>query len=160
MPVSPDHLAEREYHHLFPTSLLRDAGLSDSDAYLAVNCSLITWRTNRTISNKRPVEYLRERAEATELGESEIAARLRTHLVPYDKFAAAEGDSNIADAYRRFVVSRSRVIRNALELVWLGIDIGDLSPLFDDSDQEPPQVSPMAGDEETQSGVDPALPRG
>ena len=31
-------------------------------AYRAVNCALITWRTNRTISNKDPIAYLKERA--------------------------------------------------------------------------------------------------
>jgi len=41
----------REYHHLFPASTLEDAEIPDSQIFLALNCALITWLTNRTISN-------------------------------------------------------------------------------------------------------------
>jgi len=40
----------REYHHLFPVSLLEDAEIPDEQVFRALNCALVTWRTNRTIS--------------------------------------------------------------------------------------------------------------
>ncbi|MGH9892431.1 MAG: GmrSD restriction endonuclease domain-containing protein, partial [bacterium] len=41
----------REYHHLFPASTLEDAEIPGEQVFRALNCALITWRTNRTISN-------------------------------------------------------------------------------------------------------------
>lgn len=130
-----EHLAEREYHHLYPASLLRDAGLSDADAYLALNCALITWRTNRTISNKLPVQYLRERIEGSALGNDEIRSRLRTHLVPFEELQAADGAADIIAAYQHFIGVRARIVHKALARVWDGADIGDLGPLFEVYDE-------------------------
>jgi len=53
----------REYHHLFPVSTLEDAGIEDDKIYRSLNCALITWLTNRTISNKDPIIYLETVAE-------------------------------------------------------------------------------------------------
>ncbi len=58
----------REYHHLFPASTLEDAGIPREQIFRASNCALVTWRTNRTISNKDPVAYLKERADNSALG--------------------------------------------------------------------------------------------
>ena len=77
----------REYHHPFPASTLADAGIPGDRIYRALNCAPITWRTNRAISNKDPIAYLKERAENSALGEAELRRRLRTHLVPYSELA-------------------------------------------------------------------------
>ena len=70
--TSKDH--PREYHHLFPASTLEDAEVPDEQVYRAPNCALITWRTNRTISNKDPIAYLKERADNSALGEPSYIA--------------------------------------------------------------------------------------
>ena len=80
--ITPTTVERREYHHLFPRAYLRDRGVSEAEADNALNCALITWRTNRTISADEPVKYLRERAEASELGEPELRLRLRSHGIP------------------------------------------------------------------------------
>lgn len=86
------NLERREYHHLFPDALLTGpGGLDSSRSYRAVNCALITWKTNRKISAKEPLAYLRERVELSTMGEDEIRRRLRTHLIPFDELAAAGG---------------------------------------------------------------------
>jgi hypothetical protein len=86
-------LRKREYHHLFPASLLeKEAGLGSRDIYRALNCALITWKTNRTISAKEPMVYLRERIERSELGEEEIRRRLATHYVPFNELAVGGWD--------------------------------------------------------------------
>lgn len=89
----------REYHHLFPASTLEDAGIPNEQISRAVNCALITWRTNRTISNKDPITYLRERADNGALGQEELERRLRTHLIPFKKLAV--GYDGLSDNERR-----------------------------------------------------------
>lgn len=92
----------REYHHLFPDSTLEDAGVADEQSYRALNCALITWRTNRVISNKDPIRYLRERAKNAIMGELELRHRLRTHLIPYSTLAV--GYEGLSDDERRIRV--------------------------------------------------------
>lgn len=60
-PISAANVMKREYHHLFPARLLSDAGI---DPNLALNCALITWRTNRTIGRIDPIAYLNARTES------------------------------------------------------------------------------------------------
>jgi hypothetical protein len=83
-PISSENIAKREYHHLFPVAWLREKGMVEEAAYTALNCILIKWKTNRVISSKEPLKYLRDRCEASTLGENEIRRRLRTHFVDFD----------------------------------------------------------------------------
>ena len=46
--------------------------------YLALNCPLVTWKTNRTMSAKAPSAYMHERMC---VGEDEISRRLKSHLI-------------------------------------------------------------------------------
>jgi hypothetical protein len=80
-----ERLKNREYHHLFPDSLLRDDGhLTEKERSRALNCVLITMNTNRNISAKEPLKYLAERVDRAELGESVVRDRLRSHVVPFE----------------------------------------------------------------------------
>lgn len=83
-PASYDSLKAREYHHVFPDALLSEAGI---ESYLALNCALITWKTNRTIGRKDPLEYLRDRVQWSD--EANVNQRLETHLLDYPMLAAA-----------------------------------------------------------------------
>ncbi len=83
-PVTYDSLKSREYHHLFPDALLSEA---DIPSYLALNCALITWKTNRNIGRKDPLAYLQDRVNWST--EEDVRARLRTHLIDYETFSAA-----------------------------------------------------------------------
>ncbi|MDQ7994088.1 MAG: hypothetical protein AAGC63_16790, partial [Propionicimonas sp.] len=84
-PISSANIAKREYHHLFPDKLLSDAGI---EASLALNCALITWKTNRTIGRLDPIKYLEARVKAAP-EPTEVKDRLESHLVPYELLAAA-----------------------------------------------------------------------
>lgn len=77
--------SRREYHHLFPDALLKDAAI---DSFLALNCALITWKTNRTIGRLDPIKYLEQRAEKAP-DARDVEDRLATHLVPYSELASA-----------------------------------------------------------------------
>jgi len=82
--ASYDALKTREYHHVFPDALLQEAEIN---SYLALNCALITWKTNRNIGRKDPLEYLKDRVEWSD--ESSVSQRLNTHLLDYNMLAAA-----------------------------------------------------------------------
>jgi hypothetical protein len=110
----------REYHHLFPASTLEDADIPDDQIYRALNCALVTWRTNRTISNKDPIAYLRERADNCALGEDELKRRLRTHLIPYARLAVGysgmsdyERRRRVKNDYETFLSARAEILAKA-----------------------------------------------
>jgi hypothetical protein len=105
--VSPANVGHREYHHLFPVAFLADQGIPEWEVSAALNCALITWRTNRTISAKPPVDYLRERTEGAALGEEEIRHRLASHLVGYDDLV--RGD------FGAFLDHRAEEIQSVME---------------------------------------------
>ena len=117
-------ILQREYHHLFPDSILTGEGrLSAEESFRALNCVLITWKTNRKIAAKTPLVYLRERINAAALGEAVLRSRLRTHLVPFDLLAASdwtaltdEGTkaSAIRTSYEAFLQARAILIQGPL----------------------------------------------
>ena len=115
----PEHLLHREYHHLFPDSLFQEsAGLASSESYLALNCALVTWNTNRNISAKSPLKYLKERVEQAALGEPEVKSRLLSHLIPFDTLANAGFDgleggalaAAITTRYDAFLAERAELV--------------------------------------------------
>ncbi|HVE87389.1 MAG TPA: DUF262 domain-containing protein, partial [Myxococcales bacterium] len=126
-PVDAAHLSKREYHHLFPDALLSgDGSLEDHRIYRALNCALITWNTNRNISAKEPIRYLKDRVERAHLGEAEIVARLATHIIPFDKLNVGgyadvqdpeERQKRIEEDYETFLDARATLIREAMKKV-------------------------------------------
>jgi hypothetical protein len=117
-PASYDSLKAREYHHIFPDALLQEAGIN---SYLALNCALITWKTNRSIGRKDPLEYLKDRVDWS--SEADVRQRLKTHLLGYDTLAAAryvdESDkplteealvAKLAPEFQAFLESRARCV--------------------------------------------------
>ena len=98
--VAASNVGSRHYHHLFPEALLKNDGQIDWGIYRALNCALISWNTNLSISAKEPLKYLRERVEPAVLGETEVRARLKSHLIPYDQLNVG-GYSAIAEAHER-----------------------------------------------------------
>lgn len=83
-PVSYESLRRREYHHIFPDALLQEA---DIDSFLALNCALVTWKTNRNIGRKDPLAYLQDRVEWSDA--HTVRERLRTHLLDFESLSRA-----------------------------------------------------------------------
>ena len=110
--ASRTNLARREYHHLFPDALLKRRGVPDDRIYCSLNCALVTWRTNRTISDKEPERYLAERLDGTELGETEVTERLASHLIPYREMVAGDYDS--------FLKARASRVADAMTIICNG----------------------------------------
>ncbi|MDF1595721.1 MAG: DUF262 domain-containing protein [Acidimicrobiia bacterium] len=122
-PATREQLPRREYHHLFPNSLLVNQGqVSEAESFRALNCALITWKTNRDISAKEPVRYLRDRIDRGDLSEQDLANRLATHVIPYDQLNVG-GYSSFADEteradhiradYGAFIDARAELIAKA-----------------------------------------------
>ena len=115
--VSRANLAKREYHHLFPEGHLRDLHVADDRIYRALNCAVVTWQTNRAISDKKPERYLAERRERTKLGAPEIRARLASHLIPYDEMVAGD--------YEAFLAGRADLVHAAMTTLCTGAGLGE-----------------------------------
>ena len=136
-PANWKSLSRREYHHLFPSALLKSEGwLDDSHVNLALNCALVTWNTNRNISAKEPMGYLRERVERSSLGEEQIRHRLRSHIIPFDELNVGEYSSitdeekrskRIRSDYENFIHSRALVVHRVVRKLcdgeeWNGLE--------------------------------------
>jgi hypothetical protein len=116
-PATRESVKGREYHHLFPDStLIKKAQLPPEHSSRALNCALITWKTNRKVSNLSPLQYLEDRIDASQLGENEIAARLDSHLVPWGHINKSgpyeEGcdPRSIQDDYSSFLQARANLV--------------------------------------------------
>lgn len=112
--ATASRLRQREYHHLFPVSVL-GGDRSDERVNRALNCALITWRTNRNIAAKNPRDYLEQRTQAAELGEQEVRTRLESHLVPYQ--------SLMSDDYETFLFKRAEIVAERMERLAQGENV-------------------------------------
>ena len=115
--VSFESIQKREYHHIFPSTLLSEADLHSDHA---LNCSLITWKTNRIIGRKDPLDYLKERVQWAD--EVAVSNRLKTHLVSYELLSKAhyqglEGEelrSKLESDFNVFMRDRAQLIHQAV----------------------------------------------
>ncbi|MCD6297734.1 MAG: hypothetical protein J7M30_11320, partial [Deltaproteobacteria bacterium] len=112
--VNRKNIKTREYHHLYPDDFLKKKGLNEKETYKALNCALITWKTNRLISNKEPLKYLLERANASSLGEDEIKFRLSTHLVDYETLKTGD--------YTKFIERKAIDVKKLVEKLCKGTE--------------------------------------
>lgn len=100
--VTRSNLAKREYHHIFPIAHLTRLGIPTDLASLSLNCALVTWKTNRNISDKQPERYLAERRDGTGIGDEEVKERLASHLIPYAEMVGGD--------YTGFLATRATLV--------------------------------------------------
>lgn len=106
-PVSRSGLKKREYHHLFPNAWLERNGHTNDVIFRSLNCALVSWRTNRSISDKTPSQYINERMEASSLGDEEIYRRLDSHLIPRQPIKH--------DNYETFLTERAKLVLSQMK---------------------------------------------
>lgn len=111
--LTRENISSREYHHLYPRAWVKSKGYSEDIANRALNCILITWKTNRDISAKEPTKYLKERAKYSELGDAEIRRRLATHAVDFDLLNAGDYDA--------YLQSRAKSVEKAMKDLCNGV---------------------------------------
>lgn len=152
LPVSFNSLRTREYHHVFPDALLQEAGIESS---LALNCALVTWRTNRHIGRKDPLKYLQDRVEWVD-DEHVVRQRLQTHLLDFDALRQAtyeadgkpiEGallETKLRADFSSFLERRARLVELAAGVLADGKQIA-LAQLLEMADE---QAVALAGGKE------------
>ncbi|MCY4358034.1 MAG: DUF262 domain-containing protein [Gammaproteobacteria bacterium] len=121
--ASYENIQKREYHHIFPDALLSEVEL---ESFYALNCALITWKTNRIIGRKDPLDYLKERVEWA--GESAVANRLKSHLVSYPLLSQAhyqnlQGDelkAKLQADFNDFMRDRASLVHQAVKHLAVG----------------------------------------
>ena len=112
-PATYDSIQKREYHHVFPDALLSEAGIP---SYLALNCALITWKTNRMIGRKDPLEYLQERVQWA--NEDVVRERLKSHLISFDLLSKAHYEDLEEAAFKqKLTTDFSEFLRDRANLV-------------------------------------------
>lgn len=116
----------RHYHHVFPDALLKEVGM---ESYFALNCALITDKTNLNISNKDPMNYLKDRYNWTR--EDIVNTRLQSHLIPleelkcgdYDGFSGEEKVTKVTHDFAQYIAKRAAYVATAVEILAQGRDI-------------------------------------
>mgnify|MGYP003112083589 CR=1 FL=1 len=117
---------KRHYHHVFPDDILKKAEI---ESYLALNCSLITDKTNLNISNKEPYSYLKERYDWT--SEDIVNSRLKSHLIPieelknggYESLSLEDKKGKVTTDFEAFIKKRGQYVIEAITLLTSGNDI-------------------------------------
>jgi hypothetical protein len=92
-----------QFHHIFPKSLLKDAGYETKEINEIANLAFIGGKTNRHISNKEPIDYL-EKEVIPKRGKEALEA----HLIPGDKSLLS------LKAYKDFLVWRRKAIADVI----------------------------------------------
>lgn len=117
---------KRHYHHVFPDALLKEFEI---ESYLALNCALITDKTNLNISNKEPYTYLSERYEW--MSEDIVNTRLKSHLIPvselknggYQGLSNADKEIKVRTDFEAFIHKRACYVHKAVNVLVSGRDI-------------------------------------
>lgn len=124
--ISRENIKKREYHHIFPDALLQEANI---DSFLALNCALITGKTNRNIGRKDPLIYLKERYKWAD--EEIVNSRLNSHIIPikelsnggYEGMESEERNAKIQTDFDAFIEKRAEYVLKAIELLTAGKQI-------------------------------------
>lgn len=125
-PLTKESIATRQYHHIFPDALLKEAEIN---SHLALNCALITWKTNLSIGRKEPLIYIQERSNWSD--KEIVYDRLNSHLIPvkelanggYEGLDDTEKRNKIRDDFSLFIKARGRLMTTAIRLLVQGKDI-------------------------------------
>lgn len=95
---------QQDHHHIFPRAALRNLGINDNRTESIVNKTLISATWNRSISGRRPSEYVS--TMKNRLGSDRAEAILRSHLIDVD---AMESDN-----WNDFLLARREELKNLI----------------------------------------------
>lgn len=121
--ISREHLKKREYHHIYPFAMLEKQWINWD---IALNCALITWKTNRTISDKDPMSYIMERADRVQ--ENIVDQRLNSYLIPIKELKSNDFDL--------FINTRANYIKRAIDILTEGKQISIQDIVWREKEQE------------------------
>ena len=96
---------DKEYHHIFPKSFLKQRGVASQMANCVANFAMITSSSNKLISNSRPSEYFKK--VRSELG-ADFSAVMASNLISDEAMVAA-----MQDDFDAFISARSVTLHAA-----------------------------------------------
>lgn len=113
-------IEQRHYHHVYPDALLKEAEIN---SFSALNCALISDKTNISIGRKDPLEYMKDRYKWTT--KEIVSERLQSHLIPIKELATGgysglsdeEKAQKLKDDYEAFLRRRAELVMKALKLL-------------------------------------------
>jgi hypothetical protein len=124
-----------EVHHIFPKSLLYEAGYSRYEVNGVANFCFLTKDSNLRIGNRRPVDYL-------PMVEAESPGVLASQFIPTDPALWT------IDAYGDFLAERRRLLAEATNAFMLDLLHGDGAPIGEaqaSTGSTVPETPPLGG---------------
>jgi hypothetical protein len=118
-----NNIEQRHYHHIYPDALLKEAEIN---SFLALNCSLISDKTNISIGRKDPLDYMKDRYKWTT--EEIVSERLQSHLIPiselanggYEGLSQEQKATKLKDDFEAFKHRRAELVMKAVKLLAKG----------------------------------------
>ncbi len=118
--LNTGNIEQRHYHHVYPDALLKEAEIN---SFLALNCALISDKTNISIGRKDPLEYMKDRYEWT--SEVIVKERLQSHLIPieelknggYENLSDEEKTQKLKKDFEAFLNRRAELVMKAAKLL-------------------------------------------
>lgn len=137
---------DRHYHHIYPDALLKEAGIY---SFLALNCALITDKTNMSIGRKDPLIYLKDRYRWT--SEAIVQERLQSHLIPipelanggYEEMSDESKAEKLNVDFNAFVSRRADLVSAALNRICDGHQLS-IADVYEAADKT--EVDEINGD--------------
>jgi hypothetical protein len=113
-------IEQRHYHHVYPDALLKEVEIN---SFLALNCALISDKTNISIGRKDPLDYMKDRYEWT--SEKIVSERLRSHLIPirelsnggHEGLSEEQKSEKLKNDFDAFINRRAELITKAVRLL-------------------------------------------
>ncbi len=113
-------IEQRHYHHIYPDALLKEAEIN---SFLALNCALISDKTNISIGRKDPLEYMKDRYKWT--SEQIVKERLRSHLIPigelanggYEGLSDGQKGEKLKNDFGLFIHCRAELVMKTVKLL-------------------------------------------
>lgn len=118
--INANNIERRHYHHIYPDALLKEAGIN---SFLALNCALISDKTNMKIGRKDPLEYMKDRFQWT--SSRIVNERLQSHMIPieelanggYEGLSAEQKAEKLKEDFDKFIRRRAEIVINAVRLL-------------------------------------------
>ncbi len=114
------NVGQRHYHHVYPDALLKEAEI---DSFTALNCSLISDKTNISIGRKDPLTYMKERYQWS--SEEIVRERLQSHMIPvaelanggYEGLSEEAKRAKLQKDFEAFLRKRAELVMKAVQLL-------------------------------------------
>ena len=142
--INTGSIEQRHYHHVYPDALLKKAEIN---SFLALNCALISDKTNISIGRKDPLDYMKERYKWT--SEKIVIERLQSHLIPirelanggYEGLSEEQKTKKLENDFDAFIRRRAEIVMEAVKLVADGRQLST-ADIYEEQKANRKEISP------------------